>query len=110
MAARRSRHMPASTPRDAVDQLIGRGMIPFPAGRYRGTRGRIVLRSADPATGEPRQALRTQEPVVLEGPPFAIDLDTVRVVKEREVLGRWLCAVSFERTSRWRAGRRVNDG
>ncbi len=87
----------APTPRAAVEQLLAAGVFPVPPGPRTVMRKRMILRRLDDPLGPAPE--QESERVVVEGPPFTIDLETVRFLKEREVLGRHLVAVSFDATS-----------
>lgn len=89
---------PASTPREAVEQLIARGIVPFPPGPHVVSRGRVTLRRLDPATGVQPQPQVERDRVVVEGPPLTIHQETVQILKEREIAGQHLFAVAFEET------------
>jgi hypothetical protein len=89
----------ASSPRAAVEELLSVGVLPSPRGPISVTRGRITLQPLDAPPALRPERLVEREQVMIEGPPFTVDRDTVRFLKEREILGRHLFAVSFEATT-----------
>jgi hypothetical protein len=74
------------------------GVFPSPRGLVSVTRGRITLRPLGAATTRRPERPVEREQVMMEGPPFTVEQDSVRFLKEREVLGRHLFAVSYEAT------------
>jgi hypothetical protein len=105
------RRATAATPREAAEVLVAQGIFSFPSGPRTVTRGRITLMRSDPSDAKPREPDVTRERVVVEGPPFTVDTDSVRFVKEREILGRHLFAVSFDAISNHlKPGRRMEMG
>ena len=88
----------APSPRGAVAELLSTGVFPSQPVPVSVTRGRISLRPLDAARAVRPEPPVVREHVMMEGPPFTIDLDTVRFLKEREVPGRHLFAVSFDAT------------
>jgi hypothetical protein len=86
-----------SSPREAAYELLSGGMFPWSSRPVSVRRGRITLRKRD-ETGPRRKPEVEHDEVMMEGPSFTIDLATIRFLKQREVHGRHLFAVSFDAT------------
>ena len=83
--------------REAVDRLIASGIVNGgPSGPRRTEITRMRLPRLDAKVPTPRP---WKEQVEIEGPLVSADLGTVRFVKEREILGRRLYAISFDMIS-----------